>query len=92
MTKADIVVRIQKQTGLSKKQLGMMVDEVFDIIKDDILKGNNVKIPGFGNFDVKTRGQRIGRNPKTGEETKIPSRTVVSFKPSSLFKEVVNGE
>lgn len=92
MTKADIVLRIQKQTGLSKKQLGIMVDEVFEIIKDDILHGKNVKIPGFGNFDVKTRGQRIGRNPKTGEETKIPSRTVVSFKPSSLFKDAVNPE
>ena len=68
----------------------VLVDEVFDMIKTDILKAENVKISGFGNFEVKKRGRRIGRNPKTGEETVIEPRTVVVFRPSQIFKDDVN--
>lgn len=91
MTKADIVESIHKELGLTKKVISKVVDDVFDTIRGDILEGKNVKISGFGNFEVKKRGRRIGRNPKTGEEKIIPPRTVVVFRPSQIFKDEVNG-
>ena len=71
MTKADMVENIHSKLGLTKKDIAKVVDEVFEMIKTDILKAENVKISGFGNFEVKTRGRRIGRNPKTGEESHL---------------------
>ena len=90
MTKEDMVENINSKLGLTKKDIAQVVDEVFDMIKTDILKAENVKISGFGNFEVKKRGRRIGRNPKTGEETVIEPRTVVVFRPSQIFKDDVN--
>ena len=90
MTKADIVDIIHNKYGLTKKDIVHVVDEVFAQLKDKLLKGESVKLSGFGNFDVKIRGRRMGRNPKTGVETAIPPRTVVSFRPSQLFKDEVN--
>ncbi len=91
MTKASMVGSIHESIGLTKKDISMIVDDVFDKMREDILKGENVKISGFGNFEVKKRGKRIGRNPKTGVETEIPPRTVVVFRPSQIFKDEVNG-
>lgn len=85
-----MVENIHSKLGLTKKDIAQVVDEVFDMIKTDILKAENVKISGFGNFEVKKRGRRIGRNPKTGEETVIEPRTVVVFRPSQIFKDDVN--
>ncbi|MCA1928255.1 MAG: integration host factor subunit alpha [Calditerrivibrio sp.] len=90
MTKAEIVDIIHETLGISKKDIYNVVDAVFTTIKEDILNKNSVKISGFGSFEVKTRGRRIGRNPKTGEEKVIEARTVVSFKPSRILKEEVN--
>ena len=90
MTKADLVVLIHEQLGLTKKDIGLVVDSIFDELKGKFLAGESVKLSGFGNFEVKKRGRRVGRNPKTGEEKVIPPRTVVSFKPSQIFKEEVN--
>jgi len=90
MTKADIVEKIYNQLGITKKDIANVVDMVFTTMREEILSGNSVKISGFGNFEVKVRGRRVGRNPKTGEEVVIPPRYVVSFKPSNLFKEEVN--
>jgi len=90
MTKADIVEKIYEGLGITKKDISTVVDRVFEIMRDEILSKNNIKVSGFGNFDVKTRGRRIGRNPKTGEEKVIEPRTVVVFRPSQLFKEEVN--
>lgn len=86
-----MVENIHSKLGLTKKDIAKVVDEVFEMIKTDILKAENVKISGFGNFEVKKRGRRIGRNPKTGEETVIEPRTVVVFRPSQIFKDEVNG-
>lgn len=86
-----MVEMIHSNIGLTKKDIAKVVDEVFEMIKDDILKKKNVKISGFGNFEVKKRGRRIGRNPKTGEEIVIEPRTVVVFRPSQLFKDEMNG-
>ncbi|MBZ4643570.1 MAG: integration host factor subunit alpha [Deferribacteres bacterium] len=90
MTKAEIVEKIYEGLGITKKDIADVVDRVFEIMREEILSKNNVKISGFGNFDVKVRGRRIGRNPKTGEEKVIEPRTVVVFRPSQLFKEEVN--
>ncbi len=91
MTKADMVESIHEKFGLTKKVIAQVVDDVFDKIRGDIINGKNIKISGFGNFEVKKRGRRIGRNPKTGEEKIIPPRTVVVFRPSQIFKDEVNG-
>ncbi|PLX69887.1 MAG: integration host factor subunit alpha [Denitrovibrio sp.] len=91
MTKADIVELIHENLGLTKKDIAKVVDELFNEVRDQILEKNNVKISGFGNFEVKKRGRRIGRNPKTGVETVIEPRTVVVFRPSQIFKDEVNG-
>ena len=90
MTKAEIVDTIHEKFGLTKKDIVFVVDNVFTEIRNRILAGENVKLSGFGNFEVKTRGRRVGRNPKTGEEKIIPPRTVVKFRPSQLFKDEVN--
>lgn len=90
MTKAEIVEKIYEGLGITKKDIADVVDRVFEIMREEILSKNNVKISGFGNFDVKVRGRRIGRNPMTGEEKVIEPRTVVVFRPSQLFKEEVN--
>lgn len=91
MTKADIVESIHGKLGLTKKIIAYVVDDVFERIRADILNAENVKLSGFGNFEVKKRGRRIGRNPKTGVETVIQPRTVVVFRPSQIFKDEVNG-
>jgi integration host factor subunit alpha len=90
MTKAEIVEKIYKELGITKKDIANVVDRVFELMKEEILSKNNVKISGFGNFDVKVRGRRVGRNPKTGEEKIIEPRTVVVFRPSQIFKDEVN--
>ena len=90
MTKAEIVEKIYLELGITKKEIALVVDRIFELIRESILSKENVKISGFGNFDVKLRGRRIGRNPKTGEEKVIEPRTVVVFRPSQLFKEEVN--
>lgn len=90
MTKADIVELIHEKLGLTKKDIAKVVDELFSEVREQILTKSNVKISGFGNFEVKKRGRRIGRNPKTGVETVIEPRTVVVFRPSQIFKDEVN--
>lgn len=92
MTKADIIDNIYYKIGLTKKDIGKIVDDVFDRIRESILEDDNVKISGFGNFEVKIRGRRVGRNPKTGEETIIKPRKALIFKPSKTLKEEVNGK
>jgi integration host factor subunit alpha len=92
MTKADIVDEIYDSLGLTKKDIANVVDDVFECIREELLGQNSVKISGFGNFEVKERGRRIGRNPKTGVETVIEPRNVVVFRPSQLFKDEVNAK
>ena len=90
MTKADIVERIHKKIGFSKKESAEMVETVFSIIKNTLEAGEKIKIAGFGNFVVRSKGARKGRNPRTGEEIGITPRRVVTFRPSQVFKKYVN--
>jgi integration host factor subunit alpha len=90
MTKADIVDNIHEIYGLTKKDISVVVNAVFDKLRDNILHGVNTKLSGFGNFKIKLRGKRVGRIIATGESKDIPERYVVSFKPSLKLKEKVN--
>ena len=86
MTKADIVTEVYEKVGLSKKEASEIVEFVLDTIKNTLKSGQTVKLAGFGNFVVRQKGKRKGRNPKTGEEIEITPRKVVTFKPSMVFK------
>lgn len=87
MTKADIVDRIYKEVGFSKKEAAELVDLVFKVIKDTLGRGEKVKISGFGNFSIRDKANRVGRNPQTGEAMEISARRVLTFKPSQVLKD-----
>ncbi len=87
VTKADIVERVYKEAGFSKKEAADLVDLVFKVIKDTLARGEKVKISGFGNFHLKDKEDRVGRNPQTGDAMMISARRVLTFKPSQILKE-----
>jgi integration host factor subunit alpha len=90
MTKADIIENIYEKLGLSKKESAELVEMVFDIMKDTLENGEKIKIAGFGNFVVKEKANRRGRNPQTGEEIVITARKILTFKPSQVLKASIN--
>ena len=90
MTKAEIVEQIYEQVGFSKKESAELVEKVFETIKDTLSQGEKVKISGFGNFVVRPKNARKGRNPQTGNEIEITARRVLTFKPSKGLKAQVN--
>lgn len=92
MTKAEIVETIYERVGFSKKESADLVETVFAIIKETLSTGEKVKISGFGNFVVRQKNERKGRNPQTGEEIRLPARKVLTFKPSLVLKNVLNEE
>ena len=92
MTKADIVEKVYQKIGFSKKEASELVELVFDSLKNVLVKGDKVKISGFGNFVVRKKKERVGRNPQTGEQIKISARHVLTFRPSQVLKAVLNGE
>jgi integration host factor subunit alpha len=93
MTKADIVETVyEKVGGFSKKEAADIVETVFDSIKNTLERGEKIKISGFGNFVVRDKGSRTGRNPQTGEEITISARRVLTFKPSQVLKNSLNNE
>ena len=90
MRKADIANEIYEKVGVSKKEAADIVELVLNLLKSVLQKGDSVKIAGFGNFVVRSKGARKGRNPRTGEEIGITPRRVVTFRPSQVFKKYVN--
>ena len=91
VTKADIVERVYTAApGMSKKESADVVEAVFETIKDTLERGEKIKISGFGNFEVKSKEERVGRNPQTGQEIKIAPRRVLTFKPSQVLRTAVN--
>ena len=92
MTKADLVKIICEKMGFALKESTEIVEQVFEIIKETLESGEKIKISGFGNFNVRTKRPRKGRNPKSGEEMVISGRKVVTFKPSSILRKVLNQE
>ena len=87
MTKADIVERIYKEVGFTKKEAAELVDVIFHVIKNTLACGEKVKISGFGNFSIKDKSVRTGRNPQTGDAMEISARRVLFFRPSQVLKE-----
>lgn len=90
MTKAEIVEQIYERVGFSKKESADLVEKVFEIIKETLERGEKVKISGFGNFVVREKNARKGRNPQTGEEILLEARRVLTFKPSLVLKNLLN--
>ena len=90
MTKADIIENIYEKVGLSKEESARIVELVLEIIKEELEKGGKIKISGFGNFVVRQKRSRRGRNPQTGEEIEISARKVLTFKSSPILKKVLN--
>ncbi len=92
MTKADIVEKVYQKIGFTKKEASKLVELVFDSIKDTLERAEKVKISGFGNFVVRRKKERVGRNPQTGEQITISARHVLTFRPSQVLKAILNGE
>ncbi|MCG3116276.1 MAG: integration host factor subunit alpha [Candidatus Manganitrophus sp.] len=90
MRKADIANEVFDKLGISKKESADILEVILNSIKEVLKKGEMVKIAGFGNFVVRQKRARKGRNPKTGEEIGITPRRVVTFRPSQVFKKFVN--
>lgn len=91
MTKAEIIDQVyEKVGGFSKKESAEVVEAVFDTMKGVLADGDKVKISGFGNFVVREKKQRVGRNPQTGEPIPISARRVLTFKPSQVLKQILN--
>ena len=90
MTKHDLIEIAFEKVGFSKKDVGFVIEEVFAVIKSALERGEQVKISGFGNFSVRHKRPRRGRNPQTGKELIISERKVMTFKASQLLKDLVN--
>ena len=91
MTKAEIIDCVyEKVGGFSKKESAEVVESVFETMKETLARGDRVKISGFGNFVVREKKRRIGRNPQTGEPIPISARRVLTFKPSQVLKTILN--
>ena len=90
MTKADLVEKICLMTAFTKKESSEIVERLFDVVKTTLEAGENIKIAGFGNFEVKEKTARRGRNPQTGESIEIAARRVLTFKPSQVLKKSLN--
>ena len=91
MTKADIIESVYEKVGFSKKESAEIVELVFDTLKETLERGDKVKISGFGNFIVRFKKARVGRNPQTGKEIEISARRVLTFRPSQVLKNALNG-
>ena len=89
LTKAEMSERLFDEVGLNKREAKEFVDAYFDVLREALEQGRQVKLSGFGNFDLRRKNQRPGRNPKTGEEIPISARTVVTFRPGQKLKERV---
>ena len=89
LTKAEMAEKLFDEVGLNKREAKEFVDAFFDVLRDALEQGRQVKLSGFGNFDLRRKNQRPGRNPKTGEEIPISARTVVTFRPGQKLKERV---
>jgi integration host factor subunit alpha len=90
MTKADLIDNLYEKIGISKTESAMIVEQIFEIIRVAFERGEKVKISGFGNFNIRSKKVRRGRNPQTGDDMQISARTVLTFKASPLLKRALN--
>ena len=92
ITRADLGEAVYQAVGLSRAESARLVEQVLSEIGDTLVRGDAVKLSGFGTFTVRSKGERLGRNPKTGIEVPIDKRRVMVFKPSDVLKAQINGE
>ena len=90
MKKSEMIESLAKETGLTKVDVEKVFNGTFNLFKDELAKGNNVAVAGFGTFKISKRAARTGRNPQTGATIKIAASKSVGFKAGSALKEVVN--
>ena len=90
LTRMDLSEAVFREVGLSRNESAELVESVLKHMSDALVKGEQVKISSFGTFSVRSKSQRVGRNPKTGEEVPIDPRRVLTFRPSHLMKERVD--
>ena len=90
VTRADLCEAVYQKVGLSRTESAQLVELVLDEISASIVRGEAVKLSSFGSFIVRSKSQRVGRNPKTGEEVPISPRRVMVFKPSNVLKQRIN--
>lgn len=90
ITKAELVSIVSDKCSYSRQESVEIVEQVFEILKETLEKGEKVKISGFGNFVVREKQERRGRNPQTGEEAIIRGRRVLTFKPSASLRKAIN--
>lgn len=88
--KQDLIAKASEKTGLKKKDIALTIDAVFGLIGDFLADGENVQLIGFGNFEVRDRAERTGRNPQTGETITIPASKTPAFKAGKALKDKVN--
>ena len=89
LTRKDLIEMMYDSIGIQKKECGGLIESIFEIIKTELEEGNSVMISGFGKWSVKKKNPRKGRNLQTGETMPINARTVVTFKPSAVFRQVL---
>ena len=92
LTKANIVDAVYSRTNLTKTDASDYVNEVLELMKETLEEGEEIKVSGFGKFEVRHKGERMGRNPRTGDEILIPERKVLRFKVSQVLKDELNGK
>jgi DNA-binding protein HU-beta len=89
MNKTELIAAVAEKTGLTKKDAERVVSATFETVTETLKKGDKVSVSGFGIFEVKTREARIGRNPRTKEEIKIPATKLPAFKASKTLKDLI---
>lgn len=92
VTRADLCESVYQKVGLSRSESAELVESFLNEISDCLVDGESVKLSSFGSFIVRSKNERIGRNPKTGEEVPILPRRVLVFKPSNVMKDKINGK
>jgi integration host factor subunit beta len=90
MIKADLINKMAKKMSIARQEAETGVNIFFDILKEALLRGEEIELRGFGSFRFRKRSSRSGRNPRTGEPVKVPPKKVLYFKPSKLLKELIN--
>lgn len=90
VTRAELAEAVYQEVGLSRNESADLVESVLDEVSEALVRGESVKVSSFGSFSVRQKGERIGRNPKTGEEVPIKPRRVLVFRPSHVLKDRIN--
>ena len=90
MTRTELVANVAEKAGITKKSADLVLNSLFDTIKQALVEGDKVQIIGFGTFEIRNRAARKGRNPQTNEEIDIPASKLPSFKAGKALKEAVN--